>query len=68
MKKISKGSCMTASHRLFKDKAKNHVDDPQVNLSLMVMVYYRVAVMNHSQPIFVDYCSSVRTKMMPLVY
>ncbi|PNX92655.1 transcription factor VOZ1-like protein [Trifolium pratense] len=30
MKKISKGSCKTASHRLFKDKAKNHVDDLQV--------------------------------------
>jgi hypothetical protein len=27
MKKISKGSCKTASHRLFRDKAKNHVDD-----------------------------------------
>jgi hypothetical protein len=30
MKKISKGSCKTASHRLFRDKAKNHVDDLQV--------------------------------------
>ncbi|KAK2393633.1 transcription factor VOZ1 [Trifolium repens] len=30
MKKVSKGSCKTASHRLFSDKAKNHVDDLQV--------------------------------------
>ncbi|KAJ1394018.1 putative transcription factor [Sesbania bispinosa] len=30
MKKISKSSCKSASHRLFKDKAKNHVDDLQV--------------------------------------
>ncbi|GAU23568.1 hypothetical protein TSUD_385540 [Trifolium subterraneum] len=30
MKKISKGSCKTASHSLFKDKAKNHVDDLQM--------------------------------------
>lgn len=29
-KKISKGSCKSASHGLFKDKAKNHVDDLQV--------------------------------------
>ncbi|XP_040861611.1 transcription factor VOZ1 isoform X4 [Glycine max] len=30
MKKISKSSCKSASHRLFKDKARNHVDDLQV--------------------------------------
>ena len=30
MKKISKSSCKLASHRLFKDKARNHVDDLQV--------------------------------------
>ncbi|RHN72007.1 hypothetical protein MtrunA17_Chr2g0283011 [Medicago truncatula] len=27
---ISKGSCKKASHRLIKDKAKNHVDDLHV--------------------------------------
>jgi hypothetical protein len=129
MKKISKGSCKTASHRLFRDKAKKHVDDLQVmmffdlqfarkeqvhqmlrewradlnepssaasskqlsseqsslmstcrlkcefvmdtcnlDLSLMFMVYYRKAVMDHSQPIFVGHFSSVSMKMMPLVY
>jgi hypothetical protein len=30
MKKISKSSCKSASHRLFKDKAKNRVDDLQL--------------------------------------
>ena len=30
MKKVSKTSCKSASHRLFKDKAKNRVDDLQV--------------------------------------
>ncbi|TKY71772.1 Transcription factor VOZ1 [Spatholobus suberectus] len=30
MKKISKSSCKSASHRLFKDQARNHVDDLQV--------------------------------------
>ncbi|KAK7246431.1 hypothetical protein RIF29_41299 [Crotalaria pallida] len=30
MKKVSKRSCKSASHRLYKDKAKNHVDDLQV--------------------------------------
>ncbi|KAK7306607.1 hypothetical protein VNO77_44557 [Canavalia gladiata] len=30
MKKISTSSCKSASHRLFKDKARNHVDDLQV--------------------------------------
>ncbi|XP_054803229.1 transcription factor VOZ1-like [Prosopis cineraria] len=30
MKKISKNSCKSASHKLFKDKAKNRVDDLQV--------------------------------------
>ncbi|ESW20093.1 hypothetical protein PHAVU_006G180700 [Phaseolus vulgaris] len=30
MKKISKSTCKSASHRLFKDKARNHVDDLQV--------------------------------------
>ncbi|KAI9121313.1 hypothetical protein K1719_008346 [Acacia pycnantha] len=30
MKKISKTSCKSASHKLFKDKAKNRVDDLQV--------------------------------------
>ncbi|XP_027367177.1 transcription factor VOZ1 isoform X3 [Abrus precatorius] len=32
MKKISKSSCKSASHRLFKDKARNRVDDLQVML------------------------------------
>lgn len=30
MKKISKNSCKSASHKLFKDKAKNRVDDLQL--------------------------------------
>ncbi|XP_028766549.1 transcription factor VOZ1 [Neltuma alba] len=30
MKKVSKTSCKSASHRLFKDKAKNRVDDLQL--------------------------------------
>ncbi|KAI4306426.1 hypothetical protein L6164_029703 [Bauhinia variegata] len=30
MKKVSKTSCKSASHKLFKDKAKNRVDDLQV--------------------------------------
>jgi hypothetical protein len=30
MKKISKSSCKSASHKLFKDKAKNRVDDLQL--------------------------------------
>ncbi|GAU45698.1 hypothetical protein TSUD_86740 [Trifolium subterraneum] len=30
MKKISKSSCKSSSHRLFKDKAKNRVDDLQL--------------------------------------
>ncbi|KOM31587.1 hypothetical protein LR48_Vigan01g114200 [Vigna angularis] len=30
MKKVPKNSCKSASHRLFKDKAKNRVDDLQV--------------------------------------
>jgi len=30
MKKVPKNSCKSASHRLFKDKAKNRVDDLQL--------------------------------------
>ena len=30
MKKVSKTSCKSVSHRLFKDKAKNRVDDLQL--------------------------------------
>lgn len=30
MKKVSKTSCKSASHKLFKDKAKNRVDDLQL--------------------------------------